>query len=143
MNIRASIKRVAAERMIVEGLIADNTVRKVLQVAAGVKTVWIDAKGKTLEITAVDADALWEAYRLDLEEEGISAHMKGRELRSGIREVTIRRVAQYSVIALTRAFRLNFKLSEPIDVAEFEKSHNLVFEAEFKPEDADRILLTF
>jgi hypothetical protein len=30
-----------------------------------------------------------------------------------------------------------------VDVAAFEKTHSLIFEAEFAPEDLDRILLTF
>lgn len=142
MNIRVSAKRVAIARMEVEGLIADNTVGKVLRLYAGCSDVYIDAKGYTLKITAVKAESIWDAYQAELEEEGLFLGLMGRKPRGNLHEMILQRLTKRTVFALTEAFGLRFRLGE-VNFADFERTHNLPFEAEFKPEDLGRILLTF
>jgi hypothetical protein len=68
--------------------------------------------------------------------------LMGRSPHDRLREGVIQRLAKGAAVALTRAFGLKFRLGD-VDVADFEKTHSLIFEAEFAPEDLDRILLTF
>lgn len=142
MNVRASAKRVAAARMMVEGLIADNTVGAVLRRYTGSKQILIDAVGRTLQITVIGADAIWDAYQAEIEEEGLFLGLMDRKPHADLRKKVIQRLTKRATLALTEAFDLNFRLGE-VNVAAFERDHRLVFEAEFKPEDIDRILLTF
>jgi hypothetical protein len=142
MNFNASVKRVVTARAVVEGLIADNTVGAVLRVHTGCKMVLIDIVGGRLQITAVGANTIWDAYQAELEEEGMFLGLMGRSPHDRLREGIIRRLTKGAAAALTRAFGLKFRLGD-VDVADFEKTRSLIFEAEFAPEDLDRILLTF
>jgi hypothetical protein len=142
MNFNASVKRVVTARAVVEGLIADNTVGAVLRVQTGCKMVLIDIVGGRLQITAVGANTIWDAYQAELNEENMFLGLMGRSPHDRLRERVIQRLVKGAAAALTRAFGLKFRLGD-VDVAAFEKTHSLIFEAEFAPEDLDRILLTF
>jgi len=142
MNFEASVRRVVTARMIEEGIIAENTVDPVLRVYTGGKWPLIYIVGDTLQITSRHSEKIWEAYQTELEEEGLFLGLMGRSPHDRLREGIIRRLTKSAAMALTRAFGLKFRLGD-VDVADFEKTHNLIFEAEFAPEDETRILLTF